>query len=326
MSFGRVVTIGAVALVVTGAAAATAHATFPGRNGPIAFRYDQFDTGLPQPLFRAQPNGTRVTELSPLPGFGTDWRPDGRRIAFDFVEEDFDLQVATMSPRGRKVRVLTSGPGIHEIPSWSPNGRRLVFDFSPDLPEDPGFETRLWTMRADGSHERPLPMSKKGFDVEPRYSPNGRRIAFGRLRFTDEGEQEQAVFVVKTHGSHRVRRITPWKLNAEHPTWSPDGRWILYNSSPNGDVEVVRPNGRKRHTIAPATTTFGGHKPWFSPNGKRILLMCENQGTLPDPPPDYSQDLCVMKADGSDLVNITNTPEVFENWPSWGPEAKRKRR
>ena len=35
--------------------------------------------------------------------------------------------------------------------------------------------------------------------------------------------------------------------------------------------------------------------------------MCENQGLLPDPPPDYNEDLCVMDADGSDIVNITNT-------------------
>ncbi len=26
-----------------------------------------------------------------------------------------------------------------------------------------------------------------------------------------------------------------------------------------------------------------------------------------------------MDADGTDIVNLTNTPEVFENWPSWGP-------
>ena len=57
-------------------------------------------------------------------------------------------------------------------------------------------------------------------------------------------------------------------------------------------------------------------------DGSRILLMCENQGLLPDPPPDYNEDLCVMAADGSDLVNITNTPEVFENWPSWGPAPR----
>ena len=33
----------------------------------------------------------------------------------------------------------------------------------------------------------------------------------------------------------------------------------------------------------------------------------------------YNEDICVMDADGSNVVSLTNTPEIFENWPSWGP-------
>lgn len=47
--------------------------------------------------------------------------------------------------------------------------------------------------------------------------------------------------------------------------------------------------------------------------------MCEKQGTLPEPPEGQNDDICVMNADGSDIVNLTNTPEIWENWPSWGP-------
>ena len=61
----------------------------------------------------------------------------------------------------------------------------------------------------------------------------------------------------------------------------------------------------------PASEGFGGHKPWFSPDGLQILFMCENQGTLNRPPPDY--------ADGSNIVKVIDTPDRFENWPSWGP-------
>ena len=84
----------------------------------------------------------------------------------------------------------------------------------------------------------------------------------------------------------------------------------------------MRPNGEERHTIVPASEGFGGHKPWFSPDGTRILFMCENQGTLRRPPPDYNQDLCVMEADGDNIANITNTPGVQENYPAWGTGAE----
>ena len=129
---------------------------------------------------------------------------------------------------------------------------------------------------------------------------------------------ESALFSVRAKGG-KVKQLTPWGEIDENPTWSPDSRRIIFAVGPHGSIETIRPDGSERHTIRPATETFGGHKPWFSPDGSRILLMCENQGLLPDPPPDYNEDLCVMDADGSDLVNITNTPEIFENWPSWAP-------
>jgi hypothetical protein len=47
--------------------------------------------------------------------------------------------------------------------------------------------------------------------------------------------------------------------------------------------------------------------------------MCENQGSLPEPPKDYNQDICVMNADGDDVLNLTETEGVFENYPAWGP-------
>jgi TolB protein len=324
--------IAALTLVVTAAAAGTASATFPGQNGPIAFRNLDFETGLGVPLFRALPDGTQMKVISRRPGFFSDWRADGRRIAFDFFQPDGDQQIATMRPDGSDLRVITSGPGIHEVPSWSPNGRRIVFDYSPELfdPEAPeGFETRLWTMRADGSHPRPLPMRRPGFDVEPRYAPHGRRIAFARNRPpTEKRDFQTAIFTVGAKGRD-VRRLTPWadypeqptprNEAPEHPTWSPDSRWILFNTAPNGTIEAIRPNGRDRHTVLEATEGFGGHKPWYSPDGTRILFVCEKQGTLPEPPKGQNDDICVMDADGSNIVNLTNTRKIFENWPSWGP-------
>lgn len=307
----------ALGLIVAGLAPVKSSATFPGPDGPIAFRQVDPETGFGAPMFRAQPDGTEVSVLTRLPGFFSDWRPDGNRIAFDFFQPDGDEQVATMTPDGRDVRVITSGHGIHEVPSWSPSGRRIVFDFSTDDPNAPSFETRLWTMRANGSHAQPLPMRSWGFDVEPKYAPNGRWIAFMRLRITNGGEQSQAVFIVDLN-RHRVRQLTPFRQNAEHPTWSPDSRWITFNT-PDGTIKAMRPSGEERHTILPATEGSGGHKPWFSPDGSRILFMCENRGLLQRPPADYNEDICVMNADGSDRTDLTNTPTILENWPSWGP-------
>ena len=309
----------ALTVVVVASVVGTSQGTFAGDDGPIVFRADDFETGLAGPLMRMDPDGSDVTQINGRPAFFSDFRADGSRIAIDIVQQDFDSQIATLRPDGGDFRVVTSGRGIHDSPSWSPNGKRIAFNYSRLTPDDPDFQTRLWAIRANGTHQHRIPMSDRGFDVEPKFSPDGRWIAFNRLRFPDGGFT-QATFVVSTKGKHRVRRLTPWRLNAEHPTWSPDSKWSLFNTSPNGGIQAIRPNGEGRHVIRPATAGSGGHKPWFSPEGDRIVFMCENQGTLPEPPKDYNQDICVMDADGDDVENLTETDGVYENYPAWGPE------
>jgi Tol biopolymer transport system component len=297
----------------------SAGATFPGSNGPILFRNDHPSSGIGNPLMRASPDGTHVTVLSRRPGLFSDWRPDGRRIAFDLFRRNGSEQIATMRRNGGDLKVITHGKGIHEAPSYSPSGQGLVFDASHQNPSSSSFRTHLWVMRADGSRAHRLAMASSGFDVEPRYAPNGRWIAFDRLKPTPNG-QRQAAFVVSTNGKHRVHRLTPWGFSAEHPTWSPDSRWIVYNS-PEGTIQKVRASETRRQTIVAASAGFGGHKPWYSPDGTKILFMCDNQGTLSHPPTDFNQDICVMNADGSNIVHIISTPNVLENWPSWGPAS-----
>ena len=295
----RTLLAAAVTTIVTAAAATTADATFPGENGPIAYRTVDGETGLGVPLFRAQP-GRLAGDRAQRAGRASS-RTGGRTAGASrstSSSADGDQQIATTKPDGSDLRVITSGPGIHEVPSWSPSGRRIVFGYSPDLfdPEAPeDFEIRLWTMRSDGSHARPLPMRRPGFDAEPRYSPNGRWITFARTRPPTKKREffQTAIFIVKAKGG-RVHRLTPWAdypdqpspqdAYPEHPTWSPDSRWILFNLGPNGTIQRMRPDGSDRHSIVEAREGFGGHKPWYSPDGSRILFVCENWGTLPEPP------------------------------------------
>jgi hypothetical protein len=52
-------------------------------------------------------------------------------------------------------------------------------------------------------------------------------------------------------------------------------------------------------------------------------LRLRDKGLLPDFPEDFNDDLCVMDTDGSDIVNLTNTTKISENWPSWRPAPNR---
>jgi len=190
----------------------------------------------------------------------------------------------------------------------------------------------LYIMDADGSNPRPLLADTSTFDVEPKISPDGTRIAFVRIRKYNRGLQQEAIFVADIDGSGE-RRLTSWGLGAEHPTWSPDGRWITFNDasgkqvdySPHADklvsgsnesIYLIRPDGGNQHVIYQGTSNTGGVKPIFSPSGSRILFASVDYKHR-----IFGVDLCVMRADGTQAVDITNTPGLFENFRSWGPSS-----
>ena len=212
-------------------------------NGRITFT--RFDPKLGDfSIWAANPDGTHQQRLTHTPSQDNDWSPNGRRIAFDFFNKTGE-HLATMDPNGRHVRQLTFKKGIQGDPKWSPNGQRITFDASPTFPDQPGFHTSIWTMRADGTGARQL--THGIFGVEPVYSPDGHRIAFGRITGIDaQGFQLEAIDVINTDGTH-LRQVVPPLADLEHPDWSPNGTWITFNippEAPNAAVMAVHPNGK----------------------------------------------------------------------------------
>jgi Tol biopolymer transport system component len=282
-----------------------AGADHPG-NGQITF--GRFDPQLGDfSIWAANPDGTHQRRLTDEPSFFSDWSPDGRRIAFDFVD-DTGVHIATMDPDGRRVRQLTFGEGIQEVPKWSPDGRWITFDASPEFPDAPGFHTDVWVMRADGSHARQL--TKDHFDVEPVFSADGRRIAFGRI--TDDEVGEEAIYVINRDGTAPREVVAP-TLGLEHPDWSPDGRWITFNiapEAPRAAVMAVRPDGRDLRVVRPSTGRFKLFKPVWSPDGSRFLVGCFDTKA-------QIEGICTMRADGGHLGVVVGGQHPV-NFPAWG--------
>ena len=105
----------------------------------------------------------------------------------------------------------------------------------------------------------------------------------------------------------------------EHANWAPDATWIVYDISaqmtgtvPNDQVMRIRPDGSEPPEILfEATDQQGGFKPWYSPDGSRILFGCFTGG------PTASDAACLMDADGANLVKLVDTSQ-HENHFSWG--------
>jgi Tol biopolymer transport system component len=307
--------VASLAVLVPGA---PANATFAGANGRISFTH-----GGAGQLYTANPDGSHMLQVTDVPSYCTEWSPDGTRLAYTFFEPDGTNKIATVHDDGSGQQIVAGPQGaITECPSWSPDQSKMVFDFSPTTdPNTAGFSTHLYVMNANGTDPRPLlSPSVQGFDVEPRWQPTGDLITFARIRKGTRGIQQEAVFVVKTDGTG-LRQLTSDGLAPEHPTWSPDGRWITFNDASykpgvQESVWVMRPDGTDRHVVFQGTSNSGGVKPQFSPDGRKILFTCVTYGSAFGN--GAREDVCIMNADGTGIVDVTNTPDEFENQPGWG--------
>jgi Tol biopolymer transport system component len=166
---------------------------------------------------------------------------DGKRLAFlrDYGSLVVDL-IIMPAAGGAEVNLGTRG--FHSI-SWSQDGRSIAASLT-DSPTEP---LRIELLSVNSRRWQPMIRRVEGMrgDLYPAFSPDGRRLAFARRIATNDA----AVAVMNLDENLRpvgepvilVRGL----LNLVTPSWTPDGRTILYLAGPasNRSLWAVRADG-----------------------------------------------------------------------------------
>jgi Tol biopolymer transport system component len=150
------------------------------------------------------------------------WSPNGRYLAYSTYRLDtFDeAQIRVMDVYNNEEIVLTQFDFKgHDVPfSWSPDSQYLAYHSTRD-----GYETvQIFITDLSGNNHTQL-SGPAACDAQPRWSPDGERIAFVSL-VDDQWE----LFVMKADGSERTRLTNSPGTDEYDPAWSPDGKQIAF--------------------------------------------------------------------------------------------------
>jgi Tol biopolymer transport system component len=188
------------------------------------------------------PDGTRVAV-----GVGT-WTPAG------------DVWLLELS-RGSLSR-WTSHPNDDITPVWSPDGKEIVFASNRNGQFD------LYKKDARGTGAEELIFQSSGDKFPSDWSRDGKYV----LYYTVDPKTKADLWMVPMSGEHKPTPFLRTEFNETNALFSPDGRWVAYNSDESGTPETyVRP-------FLPAggkwqVSTQGGVQPVWRSDGRELYYV-----------------------------------------------------
>ena len=115
-------------------------------------------------------------------------------------------------------------------PQLSPDGSRVAFTRVNVDEKRTGYETSIWTVATSGN-EAPSRLTNGKHDAQPRWSPDGKTIAFIRGGEKDDaGKPKPSQIALLSFNGGEARIITDLPKGAGGATWSPDGKRIAFTS------------------------------------------------------------------------------------------------
>ncbi len=164
------------------------------------------------------------TNLSPA------WSADGTKLALSSSRSG-NPEIFVADASGANLKRATSDPGPDVSPVWNPKtGSQIAWvSGRSGLPQ-------IYTMEADGTNVQRI--TDQGYAVSPAWSANGQFLAFSWVRHYGPGAPGAADIYLMDIASKQWVQLTHDGGRNDFPSWSPDGRHIVFQSSRSGTEQI----------------------------------------------------------------------------------------
>ncbi len=277
------------------------------------------------------------------------WSPDGKWIAF-LAGRDGKQQVWAIRADGGEALPVTKHAEAVQAFRWSPDGKRIAFraqepeskareerteklgDFS--IEDHEYRQSHLWVVDLSPGSPAEAQRLTEGDDFTVTsfaWSPDGRRIAFGRQRDPLINSWPSADVYVLDVASKAATPVVSAPGGDDLELWSPDGTWILYSTNAgdttsnyyaNGQLFRVRPDGTGAARLAADFDEDIGRLSWTKAglygvawqggDSRRLVRIDPRSGratVVPGGPPVIlSAD---VSTDGTTLALLGQTPTTL---------------
>ena len=209
-------------------------------------------------------------------------------------------RLAIMDSDGANFRYISDPKTYVLTPYFSPNMQTIIFlSYRNDEPN-------VWTLDMNTGEQKKLGKFS-GMNFAPRWSPDGKRVAFSLV--SDNGASNIFEYDIETK---KMRQLTKTNAINTSPSYSPDGLKMAYNSNISGSQQL---HVLDLNTLQSKRISYGDGRyatPAFSPDGKYLAFTKIADDTF---------FIGVMSPDGK------NERVLAGGWymesPSWAPNSRR---
>lgn len=261
-------------------------------------------------------DGTRKAIYESEKGFeAPNWMPDGDKLLFNMGGSLYTIPVD-----GGEISKLNTGQANrnnndHGI---SFNGKLLAISSAHEGLDGGG--SAVYTVPIEGGE--PKLVTKNTPSYWHGWNPNNKEVVYVAKR-----DEDQPYNICKADIETGVEtQITKFDVgHVDGPEYSPDGKYIYYNGSQSGTMQVwrMKPDGSENEQL-----TFNRYNNWFphiSPDGKWMVYISFSENIPVNDHPAYKRvtlNLMPIVGGQSKVIAYLYGGQGTINVPSWSPDSK----